>query len=98
MAPPPVVPIDELTGSIGIAIAGGNCVLEVPLSIRPDGNPITWLATTQTPYIGGVALFTYNHVGIITGVWSNGDLEIRHQNWNGMPVTRFPRSAMRGFR
>lgn len=87
----------SLTGSIGYASPYGNCVLQVPLSIRPDGNPITWIATTQTPYIGAVALFTYNHVGMVVGIWSNGDLEIAHQNFQG-GQHRFPRSTFRGFR
>lgn len=88
----------ELMGSSGYASPFGNCVLEVPASIRPMGNPITWAVTSQTPRIGSVALFNFNHVGIVTGIWSNGDLEIRHQNWHGGNQHRFPRSAFRGFR
>lgn len=84
-----------LTGSIGYARPGGNCVNE-PGVKRQSGNPITWSVATQTPYIGATALFTFNHVGYIVGLWDNGDIEIRHQNWNGSQH-RFPRSSFRGF-
>lgn len=85
-----------LTGSVGFAQAGGNCVLEIPADRRPEGNPISWVATTETPYIGAIALFNYNHTGIVVGIWSNGDLEIQHQNFSG-GQTRFSRSEFRGF-
>lgn len=84
----------ELTGDHGYAI-GGNCVNEI--TNRPMGNPITWVATTQTPYIGAAALFYYNHVARIVGFWSNGDIEVAQQGWSGTPITRFPRSTFRGF-
>lgn len=84
-----------LTGSIGYARCGGNCVNE-PGVKRRNGNPITWLASTRTPYIGATALWTYNHTGVVVGIWANGDLEVRHQNYCG-GQHRFPRSAFRGF-
>lgn len=87
-----------LTGSIGYATPGGNCVLEVPPLERLMGNPITWPVLTQTPYIGAIALFPYNHVAVVTGLWSNGDVEVRQQNWGGVPQTRFSRGELRGFR
>ncbi len=87
-----------LSGSYGYALAGGNCVNEVPANERPDGNPITWSVTTMTPYIGAIALFPYNHVAIVTGIWSNGDIEVRQQNWSGIPQTRFHLNELRGFR
>lgn len=83
-------------GSMGYTIPYGNCVWEVPAHRRPMGNPITWVPRTQTPYIGAIVLFHYNHTGIITGLYSNGDIEIRHQNGGGLPH-RFPRSEFRGF-
>ncbi len=86
-----------LTGSIGYARAGGNCVNEPGVKNPGYGNPIDWPVLTQSPYIGATALWTYNHTGVVTGIWSNGDIEVRHQNyWGGQH--RFPRSAFRGFR
>lgn len=96
-APAQPVYVNGLLGAIGYANPYGNCVLEVPAGRRPIGNPITWAVTTQQPYIGAIALFSYNHVGIVTGIWANGDLEIRHQNYRG-GQHRFPRGAFRGFR
>lgn len=93
-----VTPSGGLTGSYGYAIMGGNCVNQIPASIRPNGNPIEWAVTSYQPYIGAVALFGYNHTGIVSGIWSNGDVEIRHENWNGAAQTRFPRGNFRGFR
>lgn len=91
---PPATP--NLVGSIGYARAGGNCINEPGVN-RMNGNPSSWFAISATPWIGATALFNYNHVGIVTGIWSNGDLEIRHQNyWGGQH--RFPRGAFRGFR
>lgn len=87
-----------LIGSIGYAFAGGNCVNQIAPGVRPDGNPSTWAVTTMIPYIGAAALFPYNHVARVTGIWSNGDVEVANENWNGSPVTRFSRSALRGFR
>jgi hypothetical protein len=96
-AAPPQAVSGDLTGSIGFAIPGGNCVLQIPVGLRPFGDPITWVVTTQTPYIGAVALFNYNHTGMVVGIWSNGDLEIAHQNFTG-GLHRFSRSEFRGFR
>lgn len=87
-----------LTGSVGFALVGGNCVNQVPLSERLDGNPITWPVLTMTPYIGAIALFPYNHVAVVTGIWSNGDVEVRQENWGGYPQTRFSVAELRGFR
>lgn len=86
-----------LVGSLGYALPG-NCVNEIPFSIRPPGSPFQWVATTQAPYIGAVALFNWNHTGRVVGIWGNGDLEIAHQGWWGPPQTRFSRSIFRGFR
>jgi len=83
-----------LVGSIGYAKAGGNCVNQI--NPRPNGNPITWPARSQTPTIGSAALFSYNHTGRVVGIWSNGDVEVAHENYKGSQ-TRFPRSALRGF-
>lgn len=93
-----VAPSGTLTGSAGYALPWGNCVNQIPYGLRGFGNPSSWLATTQTPYIGGAALWYFNHTGRIVGIWSNGDLEIAHENAGGWGQTRFPRSAFRGFR
>lgn len=86
----------SLTGSYGYVIYYGNCVNQAPYHLRASGNPISW-PPTSGPYIGGIALFHYNHVARITGFWSNGDIEVAHENYKGNQ-TRFPRSAFRGYR
>lgn len=97
--PTPVVAATNgvLTGSLGYAKPYGNCVLEPGVNNPGWGNQISWPVVSGNPWIGATALFTYNHVGVVTGIWSNGDLEIRHQNFTG-GQTRYPRSAFRGFR
>lgn len=86
-----------LVGSIGYARAGGNCVNEPGVNNPRNGNPIGWPVLSETPTIGATALFTWNHTGVVTGIWANGDVEVRHQNyWGG--THRFPRSMFRGFR
>lgn len=94
----PVAPsVPELVGQIGYARAGGNCVNEPGINNPRTGNPISWAVTSRTPRIGATALFTWNHAGVVTGIWSNGDIEVRHQNfWGGQ--TRFPQSMIRGYR
>lgn len=88
----------KLTGSIGYAVCGGNCVNEPGVNNPFDGtNPISWAVLTQTPTIGATALWTYNHTGVVTGIWSNGDIEVRHQNFCG-GQHRFPASSFRGYR
>lgn len=89
--------IGGLIGSIGRVRAGGNCVNEPGVNNPGRGNPITWAVLTQTPTIGATALWTYNHTGVVTGIWDNGDIEVRHQNFSG-GRTRFARSEFRGFR
>lgn len=93
----PVAVYGALTGQIGYALAFGNCVNEPGVNNPGFGDPISWPVTSFTPLIGATALFGYNHVGVVTGIWSNGDLEIRHQNFGG-GQHRFSRSEFRGFR
>lgn len=89
---------DGLIGSIGYATCGGNCVNEPGVNNPFDGtNPISWAVLSQTPTIGATALWTYNHTGVVVGIWSNGDIEVRHQNFCG-GQHRFSRSDFRGFR
>lgn len=100
--PQPVVPArevqqGELLGSYGYAVPYGNCVNEPGVNNPHWGNPINWPATSSTPWIGASALFQFNHVAVVTGFWSNGDIEVRHQNYTG-GQHRFPRSMFRGFR
>ena len=94
-AAPPAVP--ELVGSIGYSRPGGNCVNEPGVNNPGYGNPIGWPVLSSEPTVGATALFTWNHTGVVTGIWANGDVEVRHQNyWGGQH--RFPRSMFRGFR
>lgn len=87
----------DLMGNYGYALPYGNCVDEPGVNNPGYGNPSSWPATSYSPWIGASALFTYNHVGVVTGIWSNGDVEVRHRNFQG-GQTRFPRSAFRGYR
>lgn len=86
-----------IAGSIGYSLPYGNCILEPGVNNPGWGNPIDWPATSYTPWIGATALFTFNHTAVVTGVYSNGDLEVRQQNSPGMPH-RIPMSMIRGFR
>lgn len=97
---PSVQAIGGLFGARGYARAGGNCVNEPGVNSPRDGtNPISWAVLSYRPSIGATALWRgINHTGVVTGIWSNGDIEVRHQNWGGAPVTRFPASAFRGYR
>lgn len=94
-----VYSIGELiSGSLGYSLAWGNCVNEPGVNNPFNGsNPIGWPATSQTPWIGASALFFFNHVAVVTGFWSNGDIEVRQQNSPGAPH-RYHRSMFRGFR
>lgn len=86
-----------IVGTLGYSSAFGNCVNEVKaIGKNQPGNPISWTATTQTPAIGEAALFYSNHVARITGLWSNGDIEVAQQNSPGAPH-RYPRYMLRGF-
>jgi LysM repeat protein len=87
----------DLTGSYGYALPYGNCVNEPGVNNPGYGNPISWPITSTNPWIGATFLFYSNHTGVVTGIWSNGDIEVRHQNYYG-GTHRFPRSMFRGFR
>jgi hypothetical protein len=86
-----------LTGAYGYALAGGNCVNTAKAwGKNQPGNPISWVPTTSTPFIGAAALFPYNHVAVVVGLWSNGDIEVAQENCPACPH-RYPRGAFRGF-
>lgn len=86
-----------IAGTMGYARYGGNCVNEPGVNNPGAGNPITWAVTSQNPRIGATVLFYFNHVAVVTGIWSNGDIEVRHQNMSG-DIHRYSRSQIRGFR
>lgn len=86
-----------LTGSVGYAAAGGNCVNEPGVNNPGSGNPSSWPVLSGAPHIGATVLFTWNHVGVVTGIWSNGDIEVRHQNCSGCP-SRYSPGLVRGYR
>lgn len=88
--------VGGLVGSVGYAQSFGNCVNQAGVN-RASGNPSSWPVLSSVPRVGGTALFNYNHVGYISGIWSNGDLEIQHQNYSGSQH-RFPPSSFRGYR
>lgn len=87
-----------IAGTYGYARPCCNCVNEPGVNSPRNGtNPIAWPILSYTPTIGATALWTYNHTGVVVGLWDNGDIEVRHQNYSG-GQSRFPRSAFRGFR
>jgi peptidoglycan hydrolase CwlO-like protein len=90
--------IPGLNGCLGYAKPGGNCVNEPGVNNPHFGNPIDWPVTSGSPSIGATALWTFNHTGVVTGIWSDGWIEVRHQNWSGGNQHTFPPSAFRGFR
>lgn len=87
----------DLIGSLGYALPYGNCVNEPGVNNPGYGNPADWMATSMAPWIGASALFYFNHVAVVTGWWPDGDVEVRHQNYQG-GEHRFPRSMIRGYR
>lgn len=88
---------DSLSGSYGYSIAWGNCVDEPGVNNPGWGNPSDWGITSTEPWIGASALFWYNHVAVVTGLWSNGDVEVRQQNCPAC-ATRYSRLMLRGYR
>lgn len=91
------MPLDGLTGSIGYSLPWGNCVAEPGVNNPGWGNPIVWPVLYYQPHIGATVLFTWNHTAVVSGIWSNGDIEVRQQNTPGM-THRIPTSWIRGFR
>lgn len=86
-----------LTGSYGYLSPLNNCVLLAEQYGKVQaGNPISWSISTHTPFIGAAALFYYNHVGIVTGIWSNGDIEVAQANARGAG-SRYSQSEIRGY-
>ena len=85
-------------GSYGSVSPYGNCVNEPGVNNPGRGNPITWAATSSTPTVGATALWTYNHTGVVTGIYEGGEyIEVRHQNYSG-GRTKFHISEFRGYR
>lgn len=94
-APTPKSSAGGLTGSIGFALSGGNCVNQA--KNPAPGNPISWPVLFSEPKIGATVLFVWNHTGHVTGIWSNGDIEVGHENCPGCP-TRYGPGLIRGYR
>lgn len=93
----PTISWAGLMGGRGYALPYGNCVQEPGVNNPGWGNPIDWPVLSLTPSIGATALWTYNHTGVVVGLWDNGDIEVRHRNYGG-GQTRFSPSEFRGFR
>lgn len=89
--------IGTLTGSEGYSLPYGNCVDQAGVNNPGWGNPIDWPVLTQVASIGATVLFYFNHTAVVSGIWSNGDIEVYQQNAPGM-AHRIPRSEIRGFR
>lgn len=87
----------ELIGSYGYLVNGPNCVNTAKAHGKNQpNNPSSWVATTQTPYVGAGALFYFNHVAIVAGIHSDGSIEVIHENCPSCP-TRYSRGTFRGF-
>ena len=85
-----------IAGTVGFHAPGNNCVDWVKkFRSVPFGNPSSWSPTTQTPYIGAVVLFYFNHTAKVEGI-GNGFIEVSHANASGAP-TRYSLSQIRGF-
>jgi len=86
-----------LIGHIGYSDPYGNCVDEPGVNNPGWGNPIDWPITTTTASIGASALFYFNHVAVVVGIWPNGDIEVDQENSPGAPHT-YPPWMVRGYR
>lgn len=86
-----------VAGVLGYSLPYGNCVDEPGVNNPGWGNPIQWTILSYDPWPGASALFYYNHVAIVSGIYSDGSLEVRQQNSPGAPH-HVPRSQIRGFR
>ena len=85
-----------IAGTVGFHAPGNNCVDWVKkFRSVPFGNPSSWSPTTQTPYIGAVVLFYFNHTAKVEGI-GNGFIEVSNANASGAP-TRYSLSQIRGF-
>jgi hypothetical protein len=76
----------SFTGSVGYSLAGGNCVDEPGVNNPGWGNPIDWPITSHLPWLGASALFYFNHVAVVTGIYPDGSIEVRQQNSPGAPT------------
>lgn len=82
---------------MGYISGGGNCVeFARQFGKNQPGNPISWAVSTRTPFVGAAVLFPYNHVGIVTGIHSDGSIEVAHANCPGCS-THYSMSQVRGF-
>jgi hypothetical protein len=87
----------ELVGSLGYTSPMSNCVDFVKLFRQvPFGNPIEWSPTTSIPFVGAVVLFPFNHTAYLTGIHSDGSIEVAHANCPGC-ATRYSQSEIRGY-
>lgn len=85
-----------IAGTLGYISPITNCVTFVnQFGKNQPGNPITWIPTTNTPFIGAAVLFYTNHVAILTG-YGNGFVEVAHGGC-ATCSTRYPMSAIRGY-
>lgn len=89
---------DGLTaGAIGYSDPGGNCVdIAHEYGKNQPGNPISWVPTTNSPFIGAAALFYVNHVAVVVGIYSNGDIEVAQANCPGC-AHRISPEEIRGY-
>lgn len=86
-----------VAGVVGWSEASGNCVDEAKAyGKNQPGNPISWVPTTDQPFLGAAVLFYFNHVAIVVGIYDNEDVEVIQQNSPGAPH-RYSPSEIRGY-
>jgi len=86
-----------IAGTMGYSLPWGNCVnVAKAFGKNQPGNPISWRPTTHQPFIGAAALFYFNHVAVVTGILSDGSVEVAQQNSPGAPH-RYSQNQIRGY-
>ncbi len=86
-----------IAGTMGYSLSSGNCVNEVrAYGKNQPGNPISWQPTTRQPFVGAAVLFYFNHTARVTGILSDGSIEVAQQNSPGAPH-RYSQSQIRGY-
>jgi hypothetical protein len=91
-------PLSEgLVGSYGYISPMNNCVdFTRQFGKVQTGNPDTWVATTNKPFIGAAVLFYYRHTAIVVGLHPGGDVELAQANCPGCK-TRYSPFELRGY-
>lgn len=86
-----------VAGVMGWSSPYGNCVDEARAYGKvQSGNPITWVPTGDTPFLGAAVLFYFNHTAVVSGIYADGSIEVYQQNSPGAPH-HYSQSQIRGY-